>query len=104
MHRAAATQAVSSYPVCLGPEVEAGAGAGAQVNPLAGCLPTLATIPVFIGLYRALSNVAEEGLLKEGLLLDPLPGRPDHPRSPESGALPPEFQSAIYCASVGRGG
>jgi hypothetical protein len=23
-----------------------------QVNPLAGCLPTLATIPVFIGLYR----------------------------------------------------
>jgi YidC/Oxa1 family membrane protein insertase len=22
------------------------------VNPLAGCLPTLATIPVFIGLYR----------------------------------------------------
>ncbi len=24
----------------------------AQVNPLAGCLPTLATIPVFIGLYR----------------------------------------------------
>jgi YidC/Oxa1 family membrane protein insertase len=24
----------------------------ANVNPLAGCLPTLATIPVFIGLYR----------------------------------------------------
>jgi YidC/Oxa1 family membrane protein insertase len=24
----------------------------AGVNPLAGCLPTLATIPVFIGLYR----------------------------------------------------
>lgn len=22
------------------------------INPLAGCLPTLATIPVFIGLYR----------------------------------------------------
>lgn len=25
-----------------------------------GCLPTLATIPVWIGLYRALSNVADE--------------------------------------------
>ena len=24
----------------------------AGVNPLAGCLPTLVTIPVFIGLYR----------------------------------------------------
>lgn len=24
----------------------------AGVNPLAGCLPTIATIPVFIGLYR----------------------------------------------------
>ena len=24
----------------------------AQVNPLAGCLPTLATLPVWIGLYR----------------------------------------------------
>lgn len=25
-----------------------------------GCFPTLATIPVFIGLYQALSNVANE--------------------------------------------
>jgi YidC/Oxa1 family membrane protein insertase len=24
----------------------------AGVNPLAGCLPSLATIPVFIGLYK----------------------------------------------------
>ena len=38
----------------------------AGVNPLAGCLPTLVTLPVWIGLYRALSNVADEGLLKEG--------------------------------------
>lgn len=35
----------------------------AGVNPLAGCLPTLATIPIFIGLYRSLTNVATEGLL-----------------------------------------
>ncbi|GFQ05552.1 albino3-like protein 1 chloroplastic [Phtheirospermum japonicum] len=32
----------------------------AGINPLAGCLPTLATIPIWIGLYRALSNVADE--------------------------------------------
>jgi YidC/Oxa1 family membrane protein insertase len=35
----------------------------AGVNPLAGCLPSLATIPIFIGLYRSLSNVASDGLL-----------------------------------------
>lgn len=28
--------------------------------PASGCLPTLVTIPVWIGLYRALSNVANE--------------------------------------------
>ena len=35
----------------------------AGVNPLAGCLPTLATIPIFIGLYRSLSSVAATGEL-----------------------------------------
>ncbi len=86
----------------------------AGVNPLAGCLPTLATIPVFIGLYkyvwwvvggllstlsmcmflhharhhiqntilaqhtqyRALSNVADEGLLQEGFFWIPSLGGP----------------------------
>jgi YidC/Oxa1 family membrane protein insertase len=43
----------------------------AGVNPLAGCLPTLATLPVWIGLYRALSNVASEGLLSEGFFWIP---------------------------------
>uniref|UniRef100_A0A2P2JAD5 Membrane insertase YidC/Oxa/ALB C-terminal domain-containing protein n=2 Tax=Rhizophora mucronata TaxID=61149 RepID=A0A2P2JAD5_RHIMU len=43
----------------------------AAINPLAGCLPTLATIPVWIGLYRALSNVANEGLLTEGFFWIP---------------------------------
>jgi len=38
----------------------------AGVNPLAGCLPTLVTLPVWIGLYRALSNAADDGLLSEG--------------------------------------
>ena len=30
------------------------------MNPLAGCLPTLATIPIFIGLYKALTKAADE--------------------------------------------
>ena len=38
----------------------------AGVNPLAGCLPTLATLPVWIGLYRALSAAADDGLLSSG--------------------------------------
>eukprot|EP00887_Chlorella_sp_A99_P007009 scaffold2.g7009.t1 len=33
----------------------------AGVNPLAGCLPSLATIPIFIGLYRSLSDFASSG-------------------------------------------
>ena len=43
----------------------------AQVNPLAGCLPVLVTLPVFIGLYRALSAAANEGLLAEGFFWIP---------------------------------
>lgn len=48
----------------------------AGVNPLAGCLPTLATIPVFIGLYRALSNAADDGLLTNGFFWIPSLGGP----------------------------
>ena len=33
----------------------------ANINPLAGCLPTLATIPIFLGLYRSFSSVASQG-------------------------------------------
>jgi membrane protein insertase Oxa1/YidC/SpoIIIJ len=43
----------------------------AGINPLAGCLPTLATIPVFIGLYRALTRAADEGLLTSGFFWIP---------------------------------
>lgn len=31
-----------------------------QYHVSVGCFPTLATIPVWIGLYQALSNVANE--------------------------------------------
>lgn len=48
----------------------------AGVNPLAGCLPTLATIPVFIGLYRALTKAADDGLLTSGFYWIPSLGGP----------------------------
>jgi YidC/Oxa1 family membrane protein insertase len=39
-----------------------------DVNPLAGCLPALFQIPVFIGLYRALLKLTSENLLNEPFL------------------------------------
>ena len=39
-----------------------------DVNPLAGCLPALVQIPVFIGLYRAVLNLAKENKLDEPFL------------------------------------
>ncbi|CAN6472535.1 unnamed protein product [Victoria cruziana] len=56
------------------------------VNPLAGCFPTLATIPVWIGLYQALSNVANEGLLTEGFFWIPSLGGPTTIAARQSGA------------------
>ncbi|QDZ20076.1 membrane protein insertase [Chloropicon primus] len=43
----------------------------ADVNPLAGCLPTFVSLPIYIGLYRSLTNAAEEGLLTEGFFWIP---------------------------------
>lgn len=39
-----------------------------QVNPLAGCIPSLIQIPVFIGLYRAVLTLAKEDKLNEPFL------------------------------------
>ncbi|CAM9224801.1 unnamed protein product [Chrysoparadoxa australica] len=39
-----------------------------EVNPLAGCIPTLAQIPVFIALYRALLNLSKDNALNEPFL------------------------------------
>ncbi|GBG85771.1 hypothetical protein CBR_g40498 [Chara braunii] len=58
----------------------------ANVNPLAGCLPTLATFPVWIGLYRALTNVANEGLLTEGFFFVPSLAGPTSLAARNSGA------------------
>jgi YidC/Oxa1 family membrane protein insertase len=50
----------------------------AKVNPLAGCGPSILQIPIFIGLYRSLNNVAKSGTLdNEGFLWIPsLAGAP----------------------------
>merc|ERR1719482_627876 len=42
-----------------------------EVNPLAGCLPALAQIPIFILFYRALLRLAEDDLLQERFLWIP---------------------------------
>lgn len=47
-----------------------------KTNPLAGCLPIFATIPVFIGLYRSITEAAKEGLLTEGFFWIPSLGGP----------------------------
>ena len=36
-----------------------------KINPLAGCLPSLASIPIFLGLYYSLGNVASGGKLDQ---------------------------------------
>lgn len=43
----------------------------ANANPLAGCLPALVQIPVFISLYRALQNLVAENKLDEPFLWIP---------------------------------
>lgn len=39
-----------------------------EVNPLAGCIPSLLQIPIFIGLYRAVLTLAKEDKLDEPFL------------------------------------
>jgi len=43
----------------------------ANVNPLAGCLPAVAQIPIFLSLYRALQNLIAENKLSDGFLWIP---------------------------------
>ena len=47
-----------------------------ELNPLAGCLPSLLQIPVFIALYRALLPRLEGRPSGRIVPLDPEPGRP----------------------------
>jgi len=39
-----------------------------DVNPLAGCLPSLAQIPVFLGVYYSVTSIAKAKIFSEGFL------------------------------------
>jgi YidC/Oxa1 family membrane protein insertase len=55
-----------------------------EINPLAGCLPSLVQIPVFIGLYRAVLDLAKENKLDEGFLFLPNLEGPTYGADPAS--------------------
>lgn len=57
-----------------------------QVNPLAGCLPSLVQIPIFIGLYRAVLDLAKENKLDEPFLFLPNLEGPVYGADPTQGA------------------
>jgi YidC/Oxa1 family membrane protein insertase len=55
----------------------------AQQNPLSGCFLSLAQLPVLLGLYRGIRNLAQDGVLKEPFLWIP---------SLEGPVSPPDFK------------
>ena len=55
-----------------------------QVNPLAGCIPSLVQIPIFVGLYRAVLNLANEDKLNEPFLWLPNLEGPTYGADPAS--------------------
>ena len=57
-----------------------------EVNPLAGCIPSLVQIPVFIGLYRAVLNLAKENALDEPFLFLPNLEGPTYGADPAHGS------------------
>lgn len=57
-----------------------------QVNPLAGCLPSLVQIPIFIGLYRAVLDLAKENKLDEPFLWLPNLEGPTYGADPTHGS------------------
>lgn len=66
----------------------------ANVNPLAGCIPALVQLPVFLSLYRALTNLIAENRLSEPFLFIPnlqgpvyASGLPDDPANTGAGWL-----------------
>jgi YidC/Oxa1 family membrane protein insertase len=57
-----------------------------NVNPLAGCLPSLVQIPIFIGLYRAVLDLAKENVLDESFLWLPSLEGPVYGADPTKGS------------------
>ncbi len=57
-----------------------------NVNPLAGCLPSIVQIPIFIGLYRAVLDLAKENKLDEPFLWLPNLEGPVYGADPTKGS------------------
>lgn len=57
-----------------------------EVNPLAGCLPSIVQIPVFIGLYRAVLTLAKDNKLDESFLWLPSLEGPTYGADPTEGS------------------
>jgi YidC/Oxa1 family membrane protein insertase len=57
-----------------------------QVNPLAGCIPSLVQIPVFVGLYRAVLDLAQDNKLDESFLWLPSLEGPVYGADPTKGS------------------
>jgi len=57
-----------------------------NVNPLAGCVPSIVQIPVFIGLYRAVLDLAQQNILDEPFLWLPSLEGPTYGYDPTKGA------------------
>jgi YidC/Oxa1 family membrane protein insertase len=57
-----------------------------EINPLAGCIPSLVQIPVFIGLYRSVLTLAKENRLDEGFLWLPTLEGPTFGADPAHGS------------------
>jgi len=57
-----------------------------EVNPLAGCIPSIVQIPVFIGLYRAVLNLAKADALDEPFLWLPNLEGPTYGADPTTGS------------------
>lgn len=57
-----------------------------EVNPLAGCIPSIVQIPVFIGLYRSVLNLAKENALDEPFLFLPNLEGPTYGADPAHGS------------------
>ena len=55
-----------------------------EINPLAGCFPSLVQIPVFIGLYRAVLELAQQNQLDERFLFLPNLEGPTYGADPTS--------------------
>merc|ERR1719276_708876 len=57
-----------------------------EANPLAGCLPSLVQIPIFIGLYRAVLELAKLNKLDESFLFLPSLEGPIYGADPTQGS------------------